>query len=478
MDSNVGVQFSDLMGEYDLNINSPVAFSSIFVDNISENTIGNTVVLGNTITTQSIIPDANGSRDIGSTIKKFANGYINNLIISTTTMSSIILTSNPSWPGISISNFGLNKWTTDGNLYFDQGGGSTSGYVFRNNNGGTTLCSILNNLLTSTVPMSITDTTQSTSVTTGSIVCAGGLGVSKMISTTDLTTTNVITSPGVTSSTALTLTGNNGVVNLYGIPGTTSGVCTVQIGRVTPDLTIGISTANNQYLTGSVYGDTCFKTAFPTNSILFGNSFGTTSIELSPNQVIIPGTSSSISPTTGSLITGGGAGFSGNINASGSITAGTAINAGSASIAGNITLGGGNIINLLLPTTGGSATVLSYYEQFNFNSILAGALGTAAPTCIGNITRFGNVVTYNYQSTTGLASSTAQIVWATNLPSRFTPSVQRDLIAGTQNGAVFSTGILRILTTGQIQCFATMATGSFTSGGTVGFYGGCVTWTI
>jgi hypothetical protein len=606
MDSNTGIQFSDLLGEYDLNITGPVAFSSIFVDNISENTVGNTVMMGNTLTSQSIIPDIDSSRNIGSASKKysnlyivslgtnvttqalipdvdntrdlgsiskrFANAYLNNMVIGTTTMSSITLTSNASWGTIAGLNFGINKWLTDGNVYFDQGIASTLGFIFRNNNGINTLFTILNTLVTSSIPMQISSTSNQLILgTTNTItINANSPAGSRIYTLPDvLNNANFIMSEGTQTingpkTFSSVIAGNN--VSLFN----TSNQIT--LGSITKTfINANSPVANRTYTMPDVLADANFIMSEGTQTI---NGPKTVT-----NLLVSTNTTDATSTSTGSINTTGGIGIAKNIYAGGAIVFPTQVGIPSTTLsnieeratnqgltlfgrngvlvtcwngsaeqqvayfsynptylapaismlstldvqdaanASFVTLGGmsvqqkmriGTILNVFgttdssststgtiittggigvaktiytgggiaLPTVGGTPTILTYYEQVNFNSVLAGALGTAAPTCIGNLTRIGNVVTYNYQVTTGLASSTAQIVWATNLPARFTPSVQRDLVIGTQNGAVFAAGLLRILTTGQIQCFSTIGTGSFTSGGTVGFYGGCVSWTI
>lgn len=91
--SNSGVFYSDLMGEFDINIADTVTFTDILVDSISENTPGNTVVFGSDITTKNVVPDQNNLRNLGAPSKRFQNAYITNLnIIGLGAIPNITLT--------------------------------------------------------------------------------------------------------------------------------------------------------------------------------------------------------------------------------------------------------------------------------------------------------------------------------------------------------------------------------------------------
>lgn len=58
--------------------------------------------------------------------------------------SSFLAESTSSFGVTTANSFGINRFSGDGNAYFDQTLGSTSGFVFRNNNGGSNLLSVLN----------------------------------------------------------------------------------------------------------------------------------------------------------------------------------------------------------------------------------------------------------------------------------------------------------------------------------------------
>lgn len=626
MDSFTGVGFNDLMGEYEFNLSDPVSFSTILVDNISENTVGNTVIFDSTITSKNILPDGDDTRDIGSTSKKFANAYIDNIVSGSSTFDELIVNSNikmkpvissffsnivyavpvghnnsyripdlnittdfaftggnqtfdsktftnmvnveiaqrASWGTVPSTTVAINKLTSDGHCYFDQGTTSTSGYVFRNNNGGSTLLNVLNTQITSPNQLSLSNATDTSisGASTASMFTSGGQTVTKSLYVgSTLFVANIQARSGqhltiqpngncnIIPSAKLDLRcRNSDTMSFYGT--TSNANMTYNFGKLASvnDFSIGICQNANDFVTGSILRDIVIRPAISTQTIWTGVSTTPYVSSNSTSTKIFP-TTQSTSTTTGSLITNGGIGVAKDINLGGSLflttansspststnnviynksgnfginlyssqTGGINLNvyngaaeetvawarynsvslgtgfaiestidsSGISGFAGFMCSGGGYFAkklyvgtDLYLQTTGGTASPLSYYEQANYNSTLAGALGTAAPTCIGNITRTGNVVTYNFQATSGISSSAAPIAWITSLPTRFRPSVQRDFVIGTINGATLDTGLIRISAAGAITAYATVATGNFTNGVTVGIYGTCISWTI
>jgi hypothetical protein len=89
--------------------------------------------------------------------------------------------------------------------------------------------------------------------------------------------------------------------------------------------------------------------------------------------------------------------------------------------------GSGNttISNLYLPTSGGTASPLNYYEEyFNNTYTLAGPWGANAVFCVVYLVRLGRIVHIGITSTTGSSTSTSTNIYVTgNLPSRFCPSI-------------------------------------------------------
>jgi hypothetical protein len=77
--------------------------------------------------------------DVSGNILNFDRLNVNTLVSNTLALNQVGSFNVP-LP----SQVGFNKFNGDGNLYIDQGATSTAGFIFRNNNGGTILLSILN----------------------------------------------------------------------------------------------------------------------------------------------------------------------------------------------------------------------------------------------------------------------------------------------------------------------------------------------
>jgi hypothetical protein len=108
--------------------------------------------------------------------------------------------------------------------------------------------------------------------------------------------------------------------------------------------------------------------------------------------------------------------FSDETDSSSSIT-GSVVTLGGLGVAKKATLGTG----LVLPTTGGTPTVLNYYEEANLSIAATGAIST---TLTGSIVRVGAMVMINVTPTaqiTSLSGTTIDVA-AGQLPARFNPA--------------------------------------------------------
>jgi len=90
-------------------------------------------------------------------------------------------------------------------------------------------------------------------------------------------------------------------------------------------------------------------------------------------------------------------------------------------VVGNVKTTGG----VYLPTSGGTATLLNYYEEYQLQSQCSGPW--SARNCYVDVTRIGRMVFLTTNTAVSLTSvSTAAITWATALPARFRPSATLD----------------------------------------------------
>lgn len=130
---------------------------------------------------------------------------------------------------------------------------------------------------------------------------------------------------------------------------------------------------------------------------------------------------------------------------------------------------------LRLPTTGGTATTLNYYEEATVNTTTSGALSVAVTLYI---TRVGRQVTISIPAVSGTASSTNKIIYVNNvtLPSRFHPNDDIVYPVLVSEAGVVQTGSLVIADFLGIE--VNKLGGNFTSGTAVAIYETSITYNI
>ena len=304
----------------------------------------------------------------------------------------------------------------------------------------------------------ITNTTDSTSTTSGSLIISGGLCVAKnvyianTVHSTQYWANNIGTpsaqsnlmyqaydtvnayiqnniqnlSTGTAASSDYIATCNTGTdstgyidmgINSSGFTGSIGGICDgylyVQGGSSGGggNLYIGTTTTN-------------MKTYFINNSLNI--------MSLTSDGLNITSTTASTSATTGSLIVNGGVGIGGS---------------------------------MYLPTSGGTASALNYYEESSPSVTTAGGLVT---TFTINIVKIGKSVTITFPALSSTATASSGIYFS-NLPTRFGSVISNLYLPciAYKNG-VYQMGCVNI--SGQTVTWYADATGAtFTSGQTCGW---------
>ena len=171
------------------------------------------------------------------------------------------------------------------------------------------------------------------------------------------------------------------------------------------------------------------------------------------------------------------------ITGTGALNVGTnTITCGTVSSSGNVNCGAVSCQNLFLPTTGGTATTLNYYEEYSYSGVwvMNGGGGTTATATV-KIVRIGKVVNLKLYAFTLTTTASSIIMNGTYLlPTRFIPSSSTEWVIGIQNNSVMTTGTLYINVLGAMILYASAGgIGSFTAAGVGGLvYDTYVTWIL
>lgn len=137
-------------------------------------------------------------------------------------------------------------------------------------------------------------------------------------------------------------------------------------------------------------------------------------------------------------------------------------------------------VGLYLPTTGGTASSLDYYEQYTHTTQLQGPWSSGSNPAISfQLTRIGQIVScVATQDVSTLCSIASTITTVDPVPSRFRPSFGQ-----TQTGVTFNSAPnpllsrIRIETSGVIQYWSG-AISNFTIGTYAGVYRGLISWSV
>lgn len=140
----------------------------------------------------------------------------------------------------------------------------------------------------------------------------------------------------------------------------------------------------------------------------------------------------------------------------------------------NITLNSGNLAltsgNIILPTTGGTAANLNFYEEYTDSSFGFAGPWTARNTTL-YITRIGKICILQLASLTFTASTATYIASTGTIPSRFNPIAEVEPFVEVYNNSSFALGSATLQTSGGIQIYNGPSGSNFASTGIAGFLG-------
>ena len=167
-------------------------------------------------------------------------------------------------------------------------------------------------------PISILDTTTSTSNITGALTVSGGIGISNTTDATSITNGGTITTSGGAAIAKSLFVGSNVVVG-----NTTQSNTDFSLelqNSSTANVTIAIVGVPGHFSNSAVQGDTVIRSGVNNLILQSGSGYAALIINTS-NIVSIPGTTTSTNNTTGALTVAGGVGIAGAMNVGSTITA-------------------------------------------------------------------------------------------------------------------------------------------------------------
>jgi hypothetical protein len=303
--------------------------------------------------------------------------------------------------------------------------------------------------------ISVSSLTDSTSTSTGSIITAGGVGIAKNLYVGgSLNLTGALVIPSLTTSGAV----NCGQIIASGsISGTTI--------TGTGNLTVGANGITCGNITNSgviLASNTTESTTTSTGAIICSGGVAIA------KKLNVGGVITSLGLNTGSNTIYGGA-----FNTANNMTCGSITNSGNYGGSGFINIGTNSMTcgaitssGIYLPTSGGTATALNYYESnVNFPMMFQGAGGGGTTTTVNlTISRIGNIVNIimpivNINSNGSYITTNS----AYYLPTRFRPSaVYIDYCMHSMNIATYlETGMINVCNTGVINICKSSSSVSF-----------------
>ena len=356
---------------------------------------------------------------------------------------------------------------------------NTTGYQLNDVQAGTTFMRCLpssGGISFESNDVTVTNITQSTSTITGALKVNGGVGIQKRLNVGEAIQSNATTNQLVLGTPFLTTITSpqplaNRTVTLPDAGANSSFVLTELAQTINGLKTFGEKITVNKV--GSIFK----KEVSGGSTIICGRSvdnatFITFQDEAAVNEAHI-----------GIEDSNGGGLFGGNPNAFALGTPGARTvaffsnNTRAAIIATNqeITID----IGIKLPTSGGTSTLLNYYEQNTESITWTGAFSVNQASTL-TVTRTGRVVTLMIPGVLATGGSVATISLLANISARFRPAFNVSFaIQVRDNGVTLATpGMVRVFNAGNIIIYKDYMENTFTGAGDTGFFSTCLSYSV
>lgn len=268
-------------------------------------------------------------------------------------------------------------------------------------------------------------------------------------------------------------------------PPANAGVGTVTIARtlVVSAPTIGTSANIATYTANLIVGSTFYNTTPPANGAIIEGNVGIGGSTNVNNKLEVVGGGLRVQSTNSTTATGSGI----ELEYSGGEGYVRAFNRAGASFtplwlsASNIRMGSLTTfyVGLTLPTTGGTASTLDYYEELSQTFTFAG-VWAANQSVTGKLIRIGRIVNLILPSVYAATNASANILQTvgTAFPARFRPLVTTSFIVRIADNSTFNPALMYARSDGLIQAYSNANGSPFAATGSAGWDLLSITWNI
>jgi hypothetical protein len=194
-------------------------------------------------------------------------------------------------------------------------------------------------------------------------------------------------------------------------------------------------------------------------------------------------TTDASSTTAASAVFSGGVGIAKKMYVAGTFRSGnttdaTTTNSASVVFSGGLAVGKKIMLGdgIYLPTSGGTASPLNYYEEYAHTTNFIGSF--TASNVVITITRTGRVVCLQWPDILGTSSASQPIASSTVIPARFIPADSKHQIVKVQNLGAKTHGSVVISNTGYITFYKSEADDAFSDTNGAGAYSSCIIYSV
>lgn len=134
---------------------------------------------------------------------------------------------------------------------------------------------------------------------------------------------------------------------------------------------------------------------------------------------------------------------------------------------------------LVLPTTGGTASSLTYYEEaLTQSAIFQGIWSSNQTASQFKVSRIGNIVVLTVGPISSTANTASNVTLVTALPAKWRPPVVINTTIVVLDNGTAKSGLIQVGTDGSVSIYASITSGNFAGAGASGFQGWSITYGV